>query len=110
MRKHIFLVLSFAIIVVVVKYFIIFNPNHEVLKTVPSKVYFNLTDEKLKEYKKNAELGDITSCIRLMNYYSVVKNDEINSRYWLQRAADFGDVPSQHYLSAEKRAQKGGAP
>lgn len=62
---------------------------------------FSLSEERVIELTKKAELGDAGAAFSLYQYYSLSNYSEFNSMKWLVVSANLGHVAAQHNLSHE---------
>lgn len=62
--------------------------------TSTGAIYF-LTPEELAFHIKNGESGNKKSAIKVLNYYMFSNLNEELKVYWMKKAAELGDTPSQ---------------
>jgi hypothetical protein len=58
----------------------------------------DIPDAERSTLEKSALLGDASAAFRLYKYSDYVTFDHTNARYWLQIAAENGDVAAMHIL------------
>lgn len=73
------------------------NTTKEPPAPSPSNTYA-LTEKQLDALQTAGHHGDVGSMNRLALYYLVYDENEEKGLYWMERAADAGDLNAQKYL------------
>ena len=74
------------------------NSNRE-YKPISGAQSFDLSTPEVEDLKRKGDAGDAVAARKLSQYYGLAKNDLEQETLWLRKAAELGDLLSQHNIA-----------